>query len=172
MKPDFDDFDDYASENDTPRSRAMSWLVLGVALSGFIALAWYAYQSGSESIQDGQMVVISADNSPLKTKPIAPGGEEFPHQDKTIYDTISPYRAQEETKVEKLLPEAEEPVMEVAPKESETKTWVNDKLRQVSDEEEKINEQLEKAPAPKEEVKKEKRRCEAGGDYRAEGRRA
>jgi cell division protein FtsN len=154
MKPDFEEFDDYANENESSRSRAMSWLVLGVALSGFVALAWYAYNSGSESIKDGQMVVIKADEAPIKEKPEVAGGEAFPHQDKTIYDTISPYRAKEEAKVEKLLPEAEEPVAAaIEEKETETKTWVNDKLRPTSDAEEAIRAQLEKAEVKKEEIK-------------------
>lgn len=152
MKPDFEEFDDYASESDSPRSRAMSWIILGVALSGFIALAWYAYQSGSDAVQDGQMVVIRADNVPIKEKPIDAGGEQFPHQDKSIYDTISPYHAEEKTKVEKLLPEAEEPVaVEIDNKTQDTKTWVNDKLKRESDAEEKIIAQLEKK-APEKEV--------------------
>jgi hypothetical protein len=154
MKPDFEEFDDYANEEESPRSRAMSWVVLAVALSGFVALAWYAYNSGSESVKDGQMVVIKADASPIKEKPVDAGGEEFPHQDKTIYDTISPYRTDKTEKVEKLLPEAEEPVVAaMEEKETETKTWVNDKLRTVSDAEEKINEQLQKTETKKEDVK-------------------
>ncbi|MBN8543274.1 MAG: SPOR domain-containing protein [Alphaproteobacteria bacterium] len=149
MKPDFEEFDDYA-ESDSPRSRAMSWVVLGIALSGFVALAWYAYQSGSESVQDGQMVVIKADTSAIKEKPADAGGEQFPHQDKTIYDTISPYRADNEAKVEKLLPEAEEPVaVKLEAKNQDTKTWVNDKLKRESDAEERINAQLEKKTAEK-----------------------
>lgn len=148
---DFDDFDDYNNE-ETPRSRAMSWVVLAIALSGFVALAWYAYHSGSQSVTDGQMVVIKADETPIKEKPADAGGEQFPHQDKTIYDTISPYRTDKVAKVEKLLPEPEEPIIEEeAP--TATKTWVNDKIRSVSDAEEKINEQLDKTTAKKEEAK-------------------
>ncbi|MFZ4125012.1 MAG: SPOR domain-containing protein [Rickettsiales bacterium] len=150
MKPDFEEFDDYANETESPRSRAMSWVVLGVALSGFIALAWYAYQSGTESVQDGQMVVIKADSSAIKEKPADAGGEQFPHQDKTIYDTISPYHAKNEAKVEKLLPEAEEPVVIELEQKQDTKTWVNDKLKRESDAEEKINAQLDKKTPEKE----------------------
>lgn len=149
---DFEDFDDY-NNDETPRSRAMSWVVLAVALSGFVALAWYAYQSGSDSMQDGQLVVIQADDTPLKEKPVDAGGESFPHQDKTIYDTISPYRSEETAKVEKLLPEPEEPIIEEHAAVSDTKTWVNDNLRKTSDAEEKINEQLETVETKKEEVK-------------------
>lgn len=149
---DFDDFDDYNNE-ETPRSRAMSWVVLAIALSGFVALAWYAYHSGSQSVTDGQLVVIKADESPIKEKPADAGGEQFPHQDKTIYDTISPYRTGDNTKVEKLLPEPEEPIIEEE-QQSATKTWVNDKLRTVSDAEEKINAQLEKTEAAKKEEPK------------------
>lgn len=149
---DLEDYDDYTGDEEGTRSRAMSWVVLGVALSGFVALAWYAYHSGSKSMQDGQMVIIAADDAPIKERPEDAGGEQFPHQDKTIYDTISPYRASESAKVEKLLPEPEEPVL-ADESNTATKTWVNDTLRRVSDAEEKINAQLEKAEAKKEETK-------------------
>lgn len=107
MRPDLDDFEEL--NDDAPRSRAMSWLVLVVAVGGFAALAYYAYHSGSQSVRDGQVVVIQADQTPIKESPADPQGEAFPNQDKTIYDAIDP--SAQRGKVEKLLPEAEEPVI-------------------------------------------------------------
>lgn len=133
MKPDLDDYEDLNSEETAPRGRAMSWLVLGVAVVGFGALAYYAYQSGSQSAADGQMLMVEAEQGAIKETPADAGGEQFPNKDKTIYDALSPYRTEEE-KVEKLLPEPEEPVIpEPAvstapePKKTEsTTTFVND----------------------------------------------
>lgn len=133
MKPDLDDYDDLNTEETAPRGRAMSWLVLGVAVVGFGALAYYAYQSGSQSAADGQMLMVEADTSPVKEAPADAGGEQFPNKDKTIYDALSPYRTDEE-KIEKLLPEPEEPVIpepavssaEPLAKKAETTTYVND----------------------------------------------
>lgn len=107
MRPDLDDFEELNDE--APRSRAMSWLVLVVAVGGFAALAYYAYHSGSQSMKDGQVLVVQADQSPIKETPADPQGESFPNQDKTIYEAIDPMARS--AKVEKLLPEAEEPVI-------------------------------------------------------------
>lgn len=109
MRPDLDEYEELNPESGEPRSRAMSWLVLGVAVVGFGALAYYAYQSGSQSVADGQMLVVNAEEGPIKEAPAEAGGEQFPHKDKTIYDALSPYRTDQ--KVETLLPTAEEPVI-------------------------------------------------------------
>lgn len=110
MRPDLDEFEEMNDGNAERSSRAMSWIVLSVAVLGFGALAYYAYQSGTQSVGDGQMLVVEADGAPIKEAPENPGGEEFPHKDKTIYDALSPYRTDAQ-KVEKLLPEPEEPVI-------------------------------------------------------------
>lgn len=110
MRPDLDEYEDLNTDEGEPKSRTISWLVLGVAVIGFGALAYYAYKSGSQSAADGQMVTVEAEPGAIKEAPADPGGEQFPHKDKTIYDALSPYRAEEQP-VEKLLPEPEEPVM-------------------------------------------------------------
>lgn len=109
MKPELEDFEDLHDETDAPRGRAMSWVVLGLAVVGFASLAYYAYHSGNQATKDGEMLMVSADESPIKTAPANPGGEEFPNQDKTIYDVIAPQNG--EKQVEKLLPEPQSPVM-------------------------------------------------------------
>ncbi|PZP84353.1 MAG: hypothetical protein DI582_08930 [Azospirillum brasilense] len=110
MRPDLDEYEELNSETAAPRGKAMSWLVLSVAVVGFGALAYYAYQSGSKTVGDGQMLVVEAEEGPIKEAPVEAGGEEFPHKDKTIYDALSPYRTDEQ-KVETLLPTPEEPVI-------------------------------------------------------------
>lgn len=114
MRPDIEDYEELTQvEDEAPRSRAMSWLVLVVAIGGFGALAYYAYHSGTQSMQDGDVMVVTADSTPIKEQPADPEGEQFANQDKTIYDVIAPNAS--ENKVEKLLPEAEKPV--AAPQE-------------------------------------------------------
>jgi cell division protein FtsN len=110
MRPDLEDYDDLSSElEEAPRSRAMSWLVLIVAVGGFAALAYYAYHSSSGSSHTGEVLVVQADQGPIKQVPTDKEGEEFPNQDKTIYDVITPAATTGE-KSEKLLPEPEKPV--------------------------------------------------------------
>ncbi len=105
MRPNLDDYEDVnvTSDYDAPRSRAMSWLVLGVAVLGFGALAYVAYQSGTQSINEAETLVVEAETTPIKEAPINPEGEQFANKDKTIYDVISPTDA--DKKVEQLLPE-------------------------------------------------------------------
>ncbi|OYW13353.1 MAG: hypothetical protein B7X02_02380, partial [Rhodospirillales bacterium 12-54-5] len=110
MRPELEDFDELSAMEATPRSRAMSWLVLCVAVGGFAALAYYAYHSGSQSMRDSTMMVVNAEETPMKTAPIDPQGEQFPNKDKTIYDAINA-DAKTTAHVEKLLPEAEQPVV-------------------------------------------------------------
>ena len=109
MRPDLDDYEEVSDqpELDNSRSRAMSWLVLGVAIAGFGALAYYAYHSGAQSIHEGDTLVVEAEKTPLKEAPANPEGEQFANKDKTIYDVIAGDHP--DKKVEKLLPDAEHP---------------------------------------------------------------
>jgi cell division protein FtsN len=116
MRPDLDDFEEL-NEEGAPRSRAMSWLVLVVAVGGFAALAYYAYHSGTQSIKDGQVMVVQADGTPIKAQPADAEGEQFPNKDKTIYDAIG--ADDNGATTEKLLPEAEQPVIPEAAVEAQ-----------------------------------------------------
>ncbi|MBX9726892.1 MAG: SPOR domain-containing protein [Rickettsiales bacterium] len=112
--------DDYAEIDDTKPeggSRAMSWMVLAVAVGGFAALAYYAYNSGSNAVGGEATLVVEADQAPIKQAPLDPDGEEFPNKDKTIYDVISP--SGEAKTAEKLLPEPEHPVAAANVEDSE-----------------------------------------------------
>lgn len=110
--------DEYEDDEDVGQggSRAMSWLVLAIAVGGFAALAYYAYNSGTKAPGDGEVVTITADSSPIKAEPSAPDGEKFPNKDKTIYDAIAP---DGEKTAEKLMPEPERPVAAVNIEDSE-----------------------------------------------------
>ena len=136
MRPNLTDYQNRTKAEIEQSSRLVSWVVLGLATSGFIALAWYAYQSGSESVITQEIATIEADASPIKVRPDDAGGEEFPHQDKTIYDVID--TRDEPVRVEKLLPEPEEPIIptvkEVVQAQQQeaqmgASTWVSEKLR-------------------------------------------
>jgi cell division septation protein DedD len=158
MRPDLDDYEDLNTDNDgAPQGRAMSWLVLGVAVIGFAALAYYAYQSGSQTGAEGEMITVEAQDGAIKEAPADPGGEQFPHKDKTIYDALSPYRTDEQ-KVEKLLPEPEEPVIpepavgdaEPDKKEEPTTSYVNGSVDDKQANE--VNPATDKKPNPVEAV--------------------
>jgi hypothetical protein len=127
MNPDFDDYESFVAEREQePRPRPWPKLILGLAVVGFLMLAWYAYNSGTQSVNQETLPLITADSTPIREVPEDRGGEEFPNKDKTIYDAISPYSAEPASKVEKLLPEPEEPVKPegMAAVKDEPSTWV------------------------------------------------
>ncbi len=106
-------------------ARILPPLVLICAFGGFVALAIYAYRAGTQSVGDGELMVIEADKTPIKEKPEDPGGMQFPNQDKTIFETFA--NGQQPAKVERVLPTPEEPMPQDADA-SGTTSWVNEKL--------------------------------------------
>ena len=59
MRPDVEEYEDVEETKHAGNSRAMSWAVLAVAVGGFAALAYYAYQSGTTPVEG---VTVSAPN--------------------------------------------------------------------------------------------------------------
>ncbi len=106
-------------------------VVVLAAVGGFVSLAWYAYNVGTQSISEDSILVVEADPTPMKEKPEDPGGMQFPNQDKVIFETISGDGG-EPPRVERILPAPEEPI--AASANNETTTWVNDKITQNADE--------------------------------------
>lgn len=118
-------------------------VVVFSAVVGFVALAWYAYNAGTQPMNEEDLVVVEADKSPLKEKPADPGGMKFPNQDKTVFETFAAGSAQAPAKVERIVPAPEEPM----PKQmnaSDTTTWVNNNSGQP----EQVIGHEEKAPEP------------------------
>lgn len=101
-------------------------VVLGV-VGGFIGLAWYAYHNGTQPMKDDELPVIEADKTPVKEKPLDPGGMQFPNQDKTVFETFAGNNPNL-PKVERVLPPPEEPLPQ-GTDSSGTSTWINDKIK-------------------------------------------
>ncbi|MBN66651.1 MAG: hypothetical protein CMM94_03680 [Rickettsiales bacterium] len=124
---DFDD-DEYGDDYEPASFRWMSVVVLLLAVGGFFSLAWYAYHTGTKSMKVEDVIIIEAESEPIRTAPEDPGGQQFPHQDKSIYQAFSPDDEKPET--EKLLPEPEQPEtprVAEAP-EGATTSYVNKRL--------------------------------------------
>ena len=101
-----DDYDDL----DVPPSRFSlmtgTLVMIGVAtLLIFTGVIWYAFKAGVNQAGDEALPVVRAEQGDIKVKPDAPGGTNFAHQDKAVYDTIDG----NEAGLEQLLPGAEEP---------------------------------------------------------------
>lgn len=127
-QPEFDDYDDY-------EQGGFSWmlvLVLVLAISGFFALAWYAYQTGTEPKTPDQVLIVKADPEPVVTEPDDPGGREFPHQEKTIYNALQAQKPESSVTV---APEPETPQLviigEEAPEDKEPPTSADKKIAEL-----------------------------------------
>ena len=123
----------FEQEKPSLLGRILPPIILISVFGGFVSLAIYAYQAGRQSVPEGELMVVEADKAPMKEKPQDPGGMEFPNQDKTIFETFAGSESTE-AKVERVLPNPEEPIAPVASKEAvETTTWINNKLAPAAD---------------------------------------
>lgn len=71
--------------------RGRSAFMVGSALLGAIALGGalaFAYKQSGGGI-DGETPMVTADATPVKEAPDQPGGKEFPHKNKLIYDRLT-----------------------------------------------------------------------------------
>ncbi|MEG6509402.1 SPOR domain-containing protein [Methyloligella sp. 2.7D] len=77
-------------------------LVGAIALGGALA---FVYKQTGGGLSDGAPPIIQAENSPVKEAPDAPGGKEFPHKNKLIYDRLE---NGDQPEADKLVPRQEE----------------------------------------------------------------
>lgn len=95
------------------RGRLLTQLVVLVAVGGFAAVVWNAYNQG-QSNGDAVVPLIQADSTPSKVRPEQPGGMDVPNQDKLIYDRLTPGQTPPAT-IERLLPLPESPAARPEP---------------------------------------------------------
>jgi len=86
-----------------------SALLGAIALGGALA---YAYQQSGGGIGSGDAPIITADASPVKEVPNQPGGKEFPHKNKLIYDRLTNGNTPES---ERLVPRQEDVAVPALP---------------------------------------------------------
>ena len=79
-------------------------LVGALALGGALA---FAYKTGGspQLAEGGAPPLIQADSRPVKVAPEQPGGKQFPHQNKQIYDRL---QGEQKAEVEKIVPRQEQ----------------------------------------------------------------
>lgn len=90
-----------------------SALLGAIALGGALA---FAYKQSGGGIS-GDTPVITADNRPVKEAPDSPGGKEFPHKNKLIYDRLTNGDTPES---ERLVPRQEDVAVPALPPASAT----------------------------------------------------
>jgi cell division septation protein DedD len=100
--------------------RSRSAFMVGSALLGAIALGGalaFAYKQSGGGLSGEQPPLVTADNSPVKELPDQPGGKEFPHKNKLIYDRLTNGDAPES---ERLVPRQENVAVPALPPAAET----------------------------------------------------
>lgn len=130
-----DDGTPYIEEDELDESRRSTprWipaLVVTTALAGFVALAWYAYTAGTQSLDEGELLLVEADPTPLKEVPEDKGGMQFPHQDKAIFGALNGEDTPQP--VERVMPSPETPVNIAEAGADADNVWVNESLRDMS----------------------------------------
>ena len=105
-----DDEGDPLPDLDTlPRNPWMMIAIIGGVL-GVIFAGWFFLSSSDASRGGGRL--IRADTGPIKTRPDDPGGMQFPHQDKLVYNEVGGETA---SQLETLGPEPEQPMARPEP---------------------------------------------------------
>jgi hypothetical protein len=100
--------------------RSRSAFMVGSALLGAIALGGalaFAYKQSGGGLGSETPPLVTADNRPVKELPDEPGGKEFPHKNKLIYDRL---QNGDEPEAERLVPRQENVAVPALPPSTET----------------------------------------------------
>ncbi len=95
--------------------RNRSMVMVGAALLGAVALGGalaFAYKQSGGGIGAGQPPLVQADSRPVKAAPDQPGGKDFPHKNKLIYDRL---QNGDQPEADQLVPRQEELAMPAMP---------------------------------------------------------
>ena len=99
--------------------KGRSAFMIGSALLGAIALGGaiaYAYKLSGGGL-DGETPIVTADARPVKEVPDQPGGKEFPHKNKLIYDRLT---NTDQPESERLVPRQEDVAVPALPPSAAT----------------------------------------------------
>jgi hypothetical protein len=100
--------------------KGRSMFMVGSALLGAVALGGalaFAYKQSGGAMNGGEPPLVQADNRPVKEAPDQPGGKDFPHKNKLIYDRLE---NGDKPESEHLVPRQEEVAMPAMPASTDT----------------------------------------------------
>lgn len=95
-----------ATDDSAGRGRLLLFLATVIVIS-LVGIIYVTYSYGVRQREPGAPPVIAAAIGPERVEPENSGGLDVPHQDKLVYDRVS---GEETETVERLMPEAEEPI--------------------------------------------------------------
>lgn len=96
-----------------PKRRFGSIFFLLILIGSSAGAGWYFYGDKLMAGADGEIPVIRAADGPVKVRPDNPGGMAIPDRDKLVYERLK--GAEEDLRVERLLPPPETPLAPPAP---------------------------------------------------------
>lgn len=82
--------------------------LLMVLIAGAGAGAWYGWGEAYFLGKDGEMIIVRAEEGPIKVRPASPGGLDVPNRDKLVYERLE--KKVPSVKTETLLPRPELPL--------------------------------------------------------------
>lgn len=87
--------------------RLLLSIALGLAaIVATVVTIWYVFANQRDAATTGGVPLVAAEQGPIKTKPVEPGGMEVPNQDKLVYDRLG---RDAPAQAERLLPPPEQP---------------------------------------------------------------
>lgn len=91
-----------------PTALIVPILITMIVMTGGVTIAWYSYNAGVKEGSEGAAPLLKPDG-PMKVAPANPGGTQIPHKDISIYQSLNEDGKQ--SKVERILPPPEQPLM-------------------------------------------------------------
>lgn len=95
--------------------KGRSMFMAGSALLGVVALGGalaFAYKQSGGAMSGAQPPLVQADSRPVKEPPQQPGGKDFPHKNKLIYERL---QNGDQPEADNVVPRQEEPAMPTMP---------------------------------------------------------
>ena len=110
----------WRSQSDSPAVPRRMLLVAGGLLAGVVVLGLLGW--GVSKLGPRAVPVVEAEQTPLKERPVAPGGMVVPNQDETIFDRPSERRPEQVLTPGRIAPGPEAPQMQLLRQQQQAAT--------------------------------------------------
>lgn len=101
-------FQEDLQKEESKKTNLLRITIIILLISFLVGVIFYIYNFYQDK-NDGEMLIIAADNDEIKVAPSDPGGMIVSNMDKDIYDSLDENN-KDDNKIERILPPAEEPL--------------------------------------------------------------